>query len=166
MSKKLPTAVHEAAGTARSDRQSADEPRPDLGAPTMPVDFDEEEAKCWNSCVGILHDMGVLTVADGIALEQLVICILECRDLKQQVKSKPTVNVTSTQKEVVERANPLYAEWNRARDRLARLWSVFGLDPLARTSLHTVRTGVGKQSDGTKAKVGAGAKPKHDYYAH
>lgn len=105
----------------------------------MPAYFDKDEKKCWRQIVDILLPMGVLTEADGAALEQLVICMLECRYLKEQVRTQSLVKVTSTVGETCDRVNPLYPQWNAARDRLMRLWSVFGLDPLARTSLHTVK---------------------------
>lgn len=132
----------------------------------MPEDFDEAEQKAWERCVEILKPLGVLTVADGFSLEQLVVSIIECADLKKVVRASPTQAVTTTQKETVDRMHPLYPAWNQARDRLIRLWSVFGLDPLARTSLHTVRAAPRRQgtsSDG-QTKQSARDKRKADYF--
>lgn len=166
MSKKLPTAVHEAAGTARADRQHDDEPQPDLGVPALPLLFDEDEIAVWDRCVDILQPLGVLTVADGLALEQLVTSIIECRDLKAKVKAAPTSSVTSTQKEQVDKVHVLYPMWNQARDRLIRLWSVFGLDPTARTSLHTIRPTKKSPSDRKPRDPSGLEKRKADYFAH
>ena len=138
----------------------------------MPAYFDAEERKCWRQIVDILLPMGVLTEADGAALEQLVICMLECRDLKQQVRSSMTIKVTSGVGETVDRVHPLYLQWNQARDRLQRLWSVFGLDPLARTSLHTVKvihpekTTTKKHATGKGSIAPASAEETSRFFTH
>ena len=165
MTKKLPTAIHEMKGTDRSDQNRANEPRPPTGEPAMPPDLIAEEQEAWRYAVGILLPLGVLTVSDGLALESLACCIVEVRKLRQQLGGAETVSVTSTQKETVDRLNPLYPMYQQSRKELRALWSCFGLDPLSRTSVHTVQTARGKINGDTPAQP-AESKPAAAYFKH
>jgi P27 family predicted phage terminase small subunit len=165
MSRKLPTAIHEQKGTARSDRQKPDEPKPPVGVPVMPAHLNDEEKVAWHYCVEILEPMGVLTRADGLALEQLATAIVEVRYLHEQLRVNKTQAVLSTQKEVVDRLNPLYPMYQQSRKELRSLWSAFGLDPLSRTNVHTVQ-GRSSKADGSGQGKQAPAKPASAYFSH
>lgn len=166
MTKKLPTAVKETNGTARADRQNPDEPRPPVGEPGMPPDLSAAEQAAWAECVRMLLPLGVLTESDGLALESLACAVVEYRELRQAVSLSKTTAVTSTQKEVVDRLHPLYPMLQQTRKELRALWGCFGLDPLSRTSVHTVV----KTAKKTDAKPGQGAqaepRPASTYFAH
>jgi phage terminase small subunit len=136
---KLPTAVRKQRGTHRPDRANATEPQLDPGEPPMPADLDEREKVRWHEIVTSLKMMGVLTPADGIALKELVCCSVEVDRLRAKITGAETQAVLSTQKEMVDRVHPLYATWLGARRELRALWTAFGLDPLARTAVHTVQ---------------------------
>lgn len=133
-------------GTDRKDRKNKDEPQPDKIAPRCPDHLSTEEKVEWGKQVAELQLMGVLTRADGLALEQLVVMIVEVRELTETIRGSRTQAVTSTQKEVVYRLHPLYPMLQQSRKELRQLWACFGLDPSARTKVHTVPAGNGKNT--------------------
>lgn len=130
-------------GTTRKDRENKREPQPPKGAPPLPAHLDPEEILEWGRCCERLEKMGVLTEADGIALEQLVVMIVEVRDLTKLVKAERTQRVTTTQKEQVDKPHPLWPQLQQSRQHLHRCWQAFGMDPSARTRVHTVNLGSG-----------------------
>ncbi len=140
----------------------------------MPRDLTELEQLVWKSRVVDLKMMGVLTPADGLALKQLVITEVQCDRLRARVVGHETTTVMSTQKEQVDRVNVLYDKWLAERAELRRLWTLFGLDPLARTAVHTVNTAPrAKTAAGAKTDGNAGAKsqppgtsPAASYFQH
>lgn len=139
MSHKKPTAVHERDGTLRPDRANAEEPRPEPGVPMMPHYFRAAEKAAWDRAVSMLLPLGVLTASDGFPLEQLSLRLVECEELYIKIRDQRTIAVTTTQKEQVDRAHPLYNQWNQATRELRSLWEGFGMDPVARTRVHTVK---------------------------
>ncbi len=138
MPSKLPTAVKKSRGTDRPDRRNRDEPVIDVGAPEMPADLTEPEQQLWRRYVAELRLMGVLTPADRVSLKQLVRTELQVDRLWSMVVGQETVSITSTQKQAVDRVNVLYDKLLAERSLLERLWKSFGLDPVARTAVHTV----------------------------
>lgn len=152
---KLPTAVKEMKGTLRESRENPDEPRPDTGVPAMPMSLSAKEQAAWHECVATLLPMGVLTIADGLALEQLAVTIVEVRELHEQIRGNRSQKVTSTQKEEVDRQHSLYNVYNQARKELRALYTSFGIGPLARTAVHTVKPRM-PQPDGDKPEAAAG----------
>lgn len=151
MPAKLPPAVKKARGTDRPDKRPADAPELDVGEPPMPKDLTEREREVWCMRVADLKMMGVLTPADGLALKQLVCTEVQVDKLKSLVVGAEVKTVISTQKEQVDRVNVLYDKWLAERAELRRLWTLFGLDPLARTAVHTV-------NQAPRSKTAAGAK--------
>jgi len=126
-------------GTDRRDRRNENEPQPPKGAPPLPAHLDAEESLEWGRCCERLEKMGVLTEADGLALEQLVVMIVEVRALTTLVKAERTQRVTTTQKEQIDKPHPLWPQLQASRQHLYRCWQAFGMDPSARTRVHTVR---------------------------
>lgn len=139
MSRKKPTAVHERDGTSRPDRQNHEEPRPEPGIPLMPAYFRDEEKKAWERAIAMILPLGVLTASDGLALETLAIRMVESETLYVQIRDQRTIEVLSTQKEAVPRAHPLYNQWNASMSALKDAWQAFGMDPISRTRVHTVK---------------------------
>lgn len=138
MSNPKPTVLKEVEGTARADRVKKDEPKPDTGIPSCPDYLSEAEKAEFQSIAKVLLKMGVLTVADGLALENLAVLTCEVRDLTVLLREGRTTSVVSTQKETVDRLHPLYPMLQQSRREQRALWACFGLDPAARTKVHTV----------------------------
>lgn len=143
-------------GTARKDRSNPDEPQPTLGSPVPPVWLSDEAKVQWGRFSVWLEQMGVLTVADGPALERLVSVYLEVRDLEASLTREGRTYATqSTVGERVVKAHPAVAMLNSADGRLRQMLIEFGLTPAARTKVHTVQRG-GKQEPPEKQKPAAG----------
>lgn len=139
MSRKKPTEVHERDGTLRPDRQNHEEPRPEPGVPLMPHFFRDAEKAAWDRAVAMIQPLGVLTPSDGLALMSLAMRMVEVEELYLQIRDQRTIDVLSTQKEAVPRAHPLYPQWNAAMTAMRETWQAFGMDPISRTRVHTVK---------------------------
>lgn len=166
---KLPSAIKEQRGTSRPDRGRENEPRLDVEEPPLPADLTEREKEVWAGMVDDLKRMGVLTRADGVSLKQLVVTSVECDRLRAMISGAETTSVTSTQKEVVDRVHPLYMTYISVRKELRALWTCFGLDPLARTSVHTVQKlakGKAKNDGGDSPEVPAKPQGAARYFQH
>lgn len=143
-------------GTERADRKNNREPTPPKGAPPVPAGLSPDEMVEWGRFCERLQTMGVLTEADGVALEQLCVLTVEVRELTRLIRDARTVSVTTTQKEQVEKVHPLYSQLQLSRKELRALWSCFGLDPSSRTKVHTVQQPAGNgNTKATRAPIRA-----------
>lgn len=150
-----PTHLKVVKGTQRKDRSNADEPKPDPTTPIPPAWLSDEAKVQWGRFAVVLEQMGVLTIADGAALERLVLCYLEVKKLEEAVAADGhTYRTKSTQGEEVVKANPAVAMLSSADTRLRQMLIEFGLTPAARTKVHTVKRN-GKPPD-EKPKPAAG----------
>ena len=137
-----PTHLKIVEGTQRKDRANPSEPQPDLGTPIPPAWLSDEAKVQWGRFSVWLEQMGVLTLADGPALERLVSVYLEVHELEVLIREQGrVVEMLSTQKEKVLKANPAVAMLNSADSRLRQMLIEFGLTPAARTKVHTVKRG-------------------------
>lgn len=135
----VPTHLKIVNGTERKDRKNREEPEPEKAAPPCPAHLSDEEKVAWGRYCQMLEEIGVLTVADGTALELLCITHCEVTDLTRQLREVGhTERVLSTQGEIVTKANPLVSMRDAARRELRLLLNEFGLTPAARTKVHTV----------------------------
>ena len=147
-------------GTERADRKNPREPQPPKGMPPVPENLTAEELIEWGRNCERLQTMGVLSEVDGMALEQLCVVTCEVRRLTLKLRDADTIVVTTTQKEQVEKLNPLWAQLNVARKRQHDLWAAFGLDPSSRTRVHTVQAPGNGNAQATKPPV----KQANDYF--
>ena len=80
---RKPTHLKLVAGTAQKCRINAKEPKPPRGVPAAPKHLRPRARAAWASFARLLDEIGVLTKADGVALEMLcgAYCdLLEARD--------------------------------------------------------------------------------------
>ncbi len=75
--KPIPTHLQLVKGVSRRDRLPAAEPTPDVGMPEAPVLSGKVARAAWRRFGALLLGMGVLTKADGAALERLCECYAE-----------------------------------------------------------------------------------------
>ena len=68
---RTPTALKLLKGTARKCRLNKNEPKPEVGMPEPPDHLSERAARVYREFTKLLLGTGVLTVADGFALEAL-----------------------------------------------------------------------------------------------
>ncbi len=134
-----PTALKLVAGNPGKRAVNKREPQPKRALPTCPTHLKTPAKAAWKRLSALLGRMGVLTEADGFALERLCGCyaeILECRALIDAHGS--TYTTTSTQGETTLKANPAVSMLGDA-DRRFRAWLLeFGLTPAARAKVHRI----------------------------
>ncbi len=76
-----PTHLKLVKGITRKDRLPVDEPQVDPGIPPMPGLSGPHAVDAWGMFSKILNDMGVLTPADGAALQRLAECYAQVQAL-------------------------------------------------------------------------------------
>lgn len=154
-----PSHLHAVQGTARNDRTNHLEPKLEPGTPPCPEDLTTEEKVLWGRLCQELGLMGVLTRADAFALRDLVCKMQEVYTLRELVRTQGhLVQAMSMHKEPVTKANPAVEMLHRAETELRLQQTRFGLDPSARTKVHTVRAPSGGNAQ--QAPV----KPAHGYF--
>ncbi|MGB9088414.1 MAG: phage terminase small subunit P27 family [Pseudomonas farsensis] len=90
----------------------------------------------WGRLTVLLDRMGVLTEADGFALERLCDCYAEILALREMVDTQGrTYETTSTQGELVLKANPAVAMLADVDRRFKSYLVEFGLTPAARSKV-------------------------------
>lgn len=139
MTAAKPSHLKAVQGTERADRKNDREPKPDVGDPVCPDDLSTDGKVMWGALCVDLRRMGVLTVVDGHALRMLVEKTLEVRAMRRKIDLDGYfVVVTTTQKEQVMKPHPLLDPLHRAETELRLQQQRFGMDPSARTKVHTV----------------------------
>lgn len=118
-------------GTDRPDRMNDREPRPERAVPDRPSWIKgREAAAAWRHITAILDRMGVLTEADSVAVEGLVVAYLEWRAAARSVLED------GFEKEDGKRSASSVAAsdaWKRLRLMLVE----FGMTPAARAKVKT-----------------------------
>ncbi len=155
---RKPTDLKLVAGTARKDRSNPNEPLPEKVAPTCPAHLSDEAKVQWGRLCVELELMGVLTRADGIALEALVRKHCEVVTLAALVdKHGHLYETKATNGEFALKGNPAVAMLHSAETELRQMRSEFGLSPASRTKVHTV------QPSGNKNPAAEPKKPASAY---
>ncbi|MBF4207501.1 phage terminase small subunit P27 family [Pseudomonas donghuensis] len=112
------------------------EPQPAKRIPSAPGHLSSEGQVAWGRLTVLLDRMGVLTEADGFALERLCDCYAEILALRDLVETQGrTYETTSTQGELVLKANPAVAMLADVDRRFKSYLVEFGLTPAARSKV-------------------------------
>jgi P27 family predicted phage terminase small subunit len=112
------------------------EPLPAKRIPSTPAHLTDEGQVAWGRLTVLLDRMGVLTEADGFALERLCDCYAEILALRELVDANGrTYETTSTQGGLVIKANPAVAMLADADRRFKSYLVEFGLTPAARSKV-------------------------------
>jgi P27 family predicted phage terminase small subunit len=150
--KPQPTHLKLVKGITRKDRVNRNEPKALPGMPDRPLRLSDAVARAaWARFGKMLLDMGVLTLADGMALERLCECYAQVNKLQRNVDNhghtaetqafdknhKPIPGVT------VIKARPEVAMLSDADRRLRAYLTDFGLTPSARGKISTTKPGQG-----------------------
>lgn len=113
------------------------EPKPRTRTPVCPPHLDAKGKAVWKKLCAILKRMGVLTEADGLALERLCDCysdILQCRDLVEQAgRTYTTIDQNSN---TLIKSNPAVAQLRAADAQFKSYLVEFGLTPAARSKVN------------------------------
>lgn len=133
-----PTALKLITGNAGKRALNKKEPTPARIIPPYPEHLNEYGRIAWDKIVVILDKMGVLTEADGYALERLCDCyadILVCRDLLARDGWTYT-NITSMGDTLIK-ANPAAGQLRAADAQFKSYLIEFGLTPSARSKVQS-----------------------------
>lgn len=143
--KRIPEHLKVVRGTDRPDRRNDAAPTPVQVRPPMPITLSGVARDNWDRFCTVLEGMGVLTVADEFALEQLVEVYAEWRTAMEVVACEGTHYETTTAGGgSLVRAHPAVAMRSDAARRLQSLMSEFGLTPASRSKVSV------SQGDGVK----------------
>lgn len=144
-----PTHLHLVNGNPSKKTINKREPKPETGVPARPAKLAKYASAAWDRLSKILDDMGVLTVADGIALERLCQCYAEVLACEAKIRVQgSTYEAVSVTGERVIKANPAVAQLRAADAHLRQYLVEFGLTPSARARLSVEgEIGSGKNKD-------------------
>jgi P27 family predicted phage terminase small subunit len=132
-----PTTLKLVAGNAGKRKINKKEPKPKRIIPSCPAHLDDEGKIAWGRLTVLLDRMGVLTEADGAALERLCDCyadILECRTLIR--RDGRTYKVLTQTGEILIKGNPAVTQLRAADAQFKSYLIEFGLTPAARSKIH------------------------------
>ena len=113
------------------------EPKPRREIPSCPAHLDDSGKVAWCRLSLMLDRMGVLTEADGFALERLCDCytdILACRQLIAE--DGRTYTVETKEGEVLIKGDPAVAQLRAADAQFKSYLIKFGLTPAARSKVN------------------------------
>lgn len=132
--KPKPTAKKKLTGNPGRRPINAREPKPPSGAPAMP-ELDDEGQRIWSQLAEQLQQMGVLTVADGAALELLSDAISEWRAARKIIRESGATYTAFTEHGEIIRSRPEVAQAADAMKRIRSLITEFGLTPSSRSRI-------------------------------
>jgi len=136
--KPVPTHIKIVRGNPGKRALPATEPRPAAGIPKMPGKLSTRARRAWKSIGPELERMGVLTVADGTALELLCDAYAEWRDARDVVIRDGATYETVSKHGTMTRTRPEVAIASDAWRRIAVMLREFGLTPSSRTKVDRV----------------------------
>lgn len=80
--KPKPSHLKVVGGTSRKSRENPAEPKPRAGLPVPPPHLRPRAREAWDYMLRLLDSMGVITVADAVALERLAECYADLLDAR------------------------------------------------------------------------------------
>lgn len=113
------------------------EPKPRTKVPVCPPHLDAKGKTVWKKLCTLLRRMGVMTEADGLALERLCDCyadILACRDLIE--RDGRTYTTIDQNANTLIKNNPAVNQLRAADAQFKSYLVEFGLTPAARSKVN------------------------------
>ncbi len=134
--KASPTALKLIKGNPGKRAINKAEPKPKAVRPRKPAHIDAKAKRYWEDLCKILEDMGVLTIADGKALEMLCDAYADYRDCQAIVKKEGRTYITfSVAGDKLIKAHPAVSQASDAWKRVKSMMSEFGLTPSSRSGV-------------------------------
>ncbi|MFT7372082.1 MAG: P27 family predicted phage terminase small subunit [Oleiphilaceae bacterium] len=134
--KPVPTHLKLVKGNPGKRAINKSEPKPPKGIPRCPAHLDAKAKIAWKNLAKYLDDMGVLTIADGYALERGCAIYARVRDLSAAIKIKKySYETVNAQGELAHKAHPEVAMLDRAETLFKSYLVEFGLTPSARSKV-------------------------------
>jgi P27 family predicted phage terminase small subunit len=150
---RTPTALKLVTGNPGKRPLPENEPKPSTSKkPQQPSHLTARGKVAWKKLIKILDSMGVLTEADGFALERLCDCYAEILELRKDIQTngrtyesiKLLEEINAEQ--ILMKANPCVAMLQDADRRFKSYLVEFGLTPAARSKVQ-VTDGQKKKSE-------------------
>jgi P27 family predicted phage terminase small subunit len=138
MPAKKPDELKRLAGTLQNCRVNQNAPQPSYGFPLMPKHLGPEEKRAWDQACELLNGMGVLTIADAFAVEELAVCKAELLVLRRDILANGRY-YTSPDSGLEKTRPQVRMEQEKARHFISLLGK-FGLTPESRSKVNA-RTG-------------------------
>jgi P27 family predicted phage terminase small subunit len=127
---KKPSAQKRLEGTERADRRNGNEPEPDLlDELSPPGHLAADSAAVWLQVAPMLRRMGVLTVADTIALEMLCDAVADYRKTRAGRGDEFVVSSAKGS----DMLNQLHVAMAMSSKRAEAFMARFGMDPVSRS---------------------------------
>lgn len=135
--KPKPTHLKLVTGNPGRRPLNGQEPQPEKKRPRAPKHLTDNARKAWRHVVGLLDRMGVLTEADGVAVEALCEAYADVLSARAELKAFGSNYYQTTGKDggVMHRAHPAVAVLQDADRRLKGWLAEFGLTASARTRI-------------------------------
>lgn len=132
-----PTALKLVKGNPGKRGLPKKEPKPKREIPSCPAHLGESGKVAWGRLSVLLDQMGVLTEADGFALERLVDCYTDILDCRQLIaRDGRTYTTTTMQGDTLIKGNPAVNQLRAADAQFKSYLVEFGLTPAARSKVH------------------------------
>ncbi|EMA1799431.1 phage terminase small subunit P27 family [Cronobacter turicensis] len=132
-----PTHLKVVTGNPGKRALNKNEPKPAREIPSPPSHLTDWGKTAWGKLTVLLDGMGVLTVADSLALERLCDLYAEILQLRQIVDIEGRTYTTKTQMgDFLIKANPAVAMLADADRRFKSYLVEFGLTPAARSKVN------------------------------
>ncbi len=137
--KPVPTALRLIKGNPGKRAINKQEPKPKRGIPRCPAHLDSKAKTAWKKLCTHLDNMGVLTLADELALETMVSVYARIRELQKELKELGGTTYKSVREggDVMFKAYPQVAQLEKAESTFRSYLTEFGLTPSARAKLKT-----------------------------
>ncbi len=132
-----PTALKLVKGNPGKRAINKKEPKPRAKAPTCPAHLSVKAKAVWRKLCTLLGKMGVMTEADGLALERLCDCyadILACRELIE--RDGRTYTTIDQNANTLIKNNPAVNQLRAADAQFKSYLVEFGLTPAARSKVN------------------------------
>lgn len=134
-----PTEMKILQGTAQKCRINQDEPKAPPGVPATISQTDEKYIQAREHCIELLTTMGVLTVWDGLALDELVSTHLQLEELRQFREDNGQFFQTLAKDGTMKwEAYPQIHMEMRVRAHYLVMLQKFGLNPVDRRNVSKV----------------------------
>ena len=136
--KPKPSHLHLVNGNPGKRARKRNEPDPPKGIPDPPMPLSGKKLAAWNHLADKLNEMGVLTVADGWALDRLAANFVEIQEWEAIIETDGRmVDQVMSDGETVRRIpNPACVNHSDAEKRFKAYMCEFGLTPSSRSRVN------------------------------
>lgn len=131
-----PTNIKLVEGNPGKRKINRNEPKPAKEIPSCPAHLSDVAKVAWGKLTVLLDGMGVLTVADSLALERLCDCYADILDCQEKIAKDGRVYKTvDAQGNTLIKGNPAVGQLRAADAQFKSYLVEFGLTPAARTKI-------------------------------